>query len=59
MSGIDYNILCSELIKKIEELHYSRLPVYRNNLDEVVGILNTKDLLDHTWMSLLYSTGIH
>ncbi len=47
VSGIDYNILFSELIKKIEELHYSRLPVYKNNLDEVVGILNTKDLIPH------------
>mgnify|MGYP006373976353 CR=1 FL=1 len=32
-------------VKKIEELHYSRLPVYKNNLDEVVGMLHTKDLL--------------
>jgi gliding motility-associated protein GldE len=47
VSGIDYNVPFSELIKKIEELHYSRLPVYRNNLDEVVGILNTKDIIPH------------
>ncbi len=47
VSGIDYNISLHDLIKKIEELHYSRLPVYSNNLDEVVGILNTKDLLPH------------
>ncbi len=47
VSGIDYNISLNDLIKKIEELHYSRLPVYSNNLDEVVGILNTKDLLPH------------
>jgi gliding motility-associated protein GldE len=47
VSGIDYNISLPELIKKIEELHYSRLPVYSNNLDEVVGIINTKDLLPH------------
>jgi gliding motility-associated protein GldE len=47
VSGIDYAIPFSELTKKIEELHYSRLPVYKNNLDEVVGILNTKDLIAH------------
>ena len=47
VSGIDYNISLHDLIKKIEELHYSRLPVYSNSLDEVVGILNTKDLLAH------------
>ncbi len=28
-------------------MHYSRLPVYKNNLDEIVGILHTKDLLPH------------
>ena len=47
VSGIDYNLPITDLIKKIEELHYSRLPIYKNNLDEVVGILNTKDILPH------------
>jgi putative hemolysin len=47
VSGIDYNLSFSELIKKIEELHYSRLPVYKNNLDEVIGISNTKDFIPH------------
>ena len=47
VSGIDYNLPMTDLIKKIEELHYSRLPVYKNNLDEVVGILNTKDILPY------------
>jgi gliding motility-associated protein GldE len=47
VSGADYNISFPELIKKIEELHYSRLPVYKNNLDEVVGVINTKDLLQY------------
>lgn len=47
VSGIDQNISFSDLTKKVEELHYSRLPVYKNNLDEVVGILNTKDLIPH------------
>ncbi len=47
VSGIDVNISFSDTIKKVEELHYSRLPVYRNNLDEVVGMLHTKDMLPH------------
>jgi len=47
VSGIDYKISFPELIKKIEELHYSRLPIYNNNLDEVTGILNTKDIIPH------------
>jgi len=43
--GIDHSYPFRDVIKKIEELHYSRLPVYRHNLDEVVGMLHTKDIL--------------
>lgn len=47
INGADYSWNFSELIKKVEEFHYSRLPVYKNNLDEVVGIINTKDLIPY------------
>lgn len=47
VSGIEYNIPFPDLLKKVEELHYSRLPVYKTSLDEVVGVLNTKDLQAH------------
>jgi putative hemolysin len=47
VSGIDYNATFIEVVKKVELLHYSRLPVYKNNLDEVIGMLHTKDLLPH------------
>ena len=47
VSGINYTSSLTDAIRKVEELHYSRLPVYKNNLDEVVGILHTKDLLPH------------
>ncbi|MFM6924797.1 MAG: gliding motility-associated protein GldE [Ferruginibacter sp.] len=60
VSGIDYNLSFAETMKRVEELHYSRLPVYKNNLDEVVGMLHTKDILPHLsepesfdWHSLL------
>lgn len=60
VSGIDFNLNFAETIKRVEELHYSRLPVYKNNLDEVVGMLHTKDMLPHLsegesfdWHSLL------
>ena len=45
VSGIEYSSPFSNLLKKAEELHYTRLPVYKGNLDEVVGVINTKDLL--------------
>lgn len=47
VNGIDINTSFRDTIKKVEELHYSRLPVYKNSLDEVVGMLHTKDLLPH------------
>lgn len=47
VSGIDHNLNFTETMNRIEALHYSRLPVYKNNLDEVVGILHTKDMLPH------------
>ena len=60
VSGIEYNLSFADLAKKVEELHYSRLPVYKENLDEVVGIIHTKDLLpylngssDHDWHPLM------
>lgn len=47
VSGIEYKMPFQEVVKRLQELHYSRVPVYKNNLDEVVGILHTKDLLQH------------
>ena len=47
VNGIEYNTSIHDLLKKVEELHYSRLPVYKVSLDEVVGVLNTKDLQSH------------
>lgn len=47
VSGIEIESSFEDVIKKVEDLHYSRLPVYRNNLDDVEGMLHTKDLLPH------------
>jgi len=47
VNGIEYNTSFKELIGKVEELHYSRLPVYKDTLDNVAGVLNTKDLLPY------------
>jgi len=58
--GIDYNISFSELLQLINELHYSRLPVFKDDLDEIAGIIHTKDILQYldadnnfNWHSLL------
>lgn len=58
--GLDYDLDFLAVLNKVKDLHYSRLPVYKNNFDEIVGILQTKDLLpfldqtaDFNWHSLL------
>ncbi|MEO6814133.1 MAG: gliding motility-associated protein GldE [Ginsengibacter sp.] len=59
VSGVEMNTTFTAVIHKVEEMHYSRLPVYKNNLDEIVGMLHTKDLLPHLkeqeydWHSLM------
>lgn len=45
VNGIEFSSSMPEVVARVEELHYSRLPVYKNSLDNVVGMLNTKDLL--------------
>jgi putative hemolysin len=47
VSGIEESSSFPDVMKRVQELHYSRLPVYKKNLDEVVGIIQTKDLLPH------------
>lgn len=49
--GIEYNTTFDAIIKKIEELHYSRLPVYKEDLDKMVGLLHTKDVLPYIHQS--------
>ena len=59
VSGIELNINFRDVKRKVEEMHYSRFPVYKNNLDEIAGILHTKDILPHLdeeiydWHSLM------
>ncbi len=61
VSGLDFGLPLPLVMGRVEELHYSRLPVYKNDLDQVVGIMNTKDLLPYIgasfdgfdWHSLL------
>ncbi|HEU4608144.1 MAG TPA: CNNM domain-containing protein, partial [Chitinophagaceae bacterium] len=45
VTGIEYECPFPDLKKKIAELHYSRLPVYKNSLDNIVGMIHTKDVL--------------
>lgn len=60
VSGIEQGTNFGQLVQRIEKLHYSRLPVFKEDLDEVVGIIHTKDLVpfldnddDFNWHSLI------
>lgn len=49
----------SEVMKKVLEQGYSRIPVYRDNIDHIEGVLFVKDLIPHIdkddfdWITLL------
>lgn len=60
VSGVEYNSSFGALINRVESLHYSRLPVYKGSLDEVLGVIYTKDLIpylneadNYDWHSLM------
>jgi len=45
--AVNFDIPFQQLVKQIEELHYSRLPVFKEDLDEIAGIIQTKDFIPH------------
>lgn len=47
VSGIEDHLNFGQLKRKIEDLHYSRLPVYRKSLDDITGMIHTKDLMPY------------
>ncbi|MDE1190988.1 MAG: gliding motility-associated protein GldE [Arachidicoccus sp.] len=45
VSGIEYNTSFTQVLKRIRETRFTRLPVYEKTMDKMVGIINVKDLL--------------
>jgi len=45
MQCVDSNDEREEIFKKIMNMQYSRVPVYKGNVDNVIGIVYSKDLL--------------
>jgi CBS domain containing-hemolysin-like protein len=45
--AVPFNISSAELIQIINNSGYSRFPVYKNNLDKILGIVHAKDLLQY------------
>lgn len=48
LCSLDINTTVSEAIKAFISSGHSRIPVYEDDLDNIVGILYAKDLLQHT-----------
>ncbi|KPL07978.1 hypothetical protein AMJ86_02305 [bacterium SM23_57] len=47
MVAVDENTPIEEVISLIQEKGHSRIPVYRERIDNIIGILYAKDLLPH------------
>lgn len=43
--SIDINASFEDILEKVLETGYSRLPVYSNNPENIIGVINMKDLL--------------
>ncbi len=47
VTAVDIDDPLAENLATIRRTSYSRIPVYRGNFDNILGILNAKDLLQH------------
>lgn len=59
VSGVAFGLPFTEIQKIAIDVGYSRLPVYKDNLDKIAGVIHTKDFLPHSeddhfdWHSLI------
>lgn len=62
VGSIPYDITFPEVQKIAIDLGYSRMPVYKESLDKIVGVIHTKDFLPHMddtsfdWHTLIRQT---
>lgn len=45
MFTLPYDLTVEQAIKKVKENHFSRIPIYKQEKNNIIGILNAKDLL--------------
>ena len=64
--AVEVDSTYNELLKLVRDSGYSRIPVYREDLDSIEGILYVKDLLGHTeeaadfqWQTLIRDTVLY
>lgn len=58
--GVEASVSFDQLMESIKEHSYSRFPIYKEDLDTIVGMIHTKDILphineqhDHDWANLI------
>jgi putative hemolysin len=56
--AIEIDTPIADVLKQIAESEHSRYPVYRENIDNVVGVLHSKDLLPHLSRGDLEKVGL-
>jgi putative hemolysin len=56
--AIEIDTPVSDVLRQIAESEHSRYPVYRENIDNVVGVLHSKDLLPHLARGDLEKVGL-
>jgi gliding motility-associated protein GldE len=47
MAAIEEQTPFQDVLNYVREMRFSRIPIYKDNLDQIVGILNIKKLLPH------------
>ena len=45
--GVDGDVDFNDLLAHIKEHNYSRFPIYKEDLDTIIGIIHTKDIIPH------------
>ena len=45
VAAVDYNLNFAQVMRRLSEVKYSRLPVFQGDMDKVVGIINIKDFI--------------
>ncbi|UPA17593.1 hemolysin family protein [Borrelia sp. MN22-0132] len=51
---VDYFGSKDEILKVVTSSNHSRFPVYRETIDDIIGIIHTKDILLHMWKRDFY-----
>ncbi len=47
VAAIPYNLSLEEIVKAFQQYGYSRLPVYRDSIDDIIGFIHSKDVLPY------------